>query len=83
MVPTQPKESTVDFDTAFHTLLGHEGGFTEDPRDPGNWTGGRVGAGELRGMGQTIVSREVVGPGSARPHAYRMMSAWGGEDGAA
>lgn len=39
----------MNFDQAFHTLLGHEGGFTEDPRDPGNWTGGRVGAGELRG----------------------------------
>lgn len=38
---------------------------------------------ELRGMGQTIVSRGVAGPGSARPHAYRMMSASGGEDGAA
>lgn len=39
----------MDFDTAFHTLLGHEGGFTDDRRDPGNWTGGTVGAGELRG----------------------------------
>ena len=39
----------MDFDTAFHTLLGHEGGFTEDPRDPGNWTGGRPNVGELKG----------------------------------
>lgn len=39
----------MTFDEAFHLLLGHEGGFTDDPRDPGNWTGGRVGAGELRG----------------------------------
>ena len=38
---------------------------------------------ELRGMGQTIVSREVPGPGTARPHEYRMITAWGGEDGAA
>lgn len=38
---------------------------------------------ELRGLGQTIVSREVPGPGAARPHEYRMMAAWGGEDGAA
>ncbi len=29
--------------------LSHEGGFTADRRDPGNWTGGRVGAGELKG----------------------------------
>ncbi|WP_043530434.1 hypothetical protein [Litchfieldella xinjiangensis] len=38
---------------------------------------------ELRGLGITIVSREVSGPGSARPHEYKLMSAWGGEDGAA
>lgn len=38
---------------------------------------------ELRSMGQTIVSREVKGGGAARPHEYRMMSAWGGGDGAA
>lgn len=38
---------------------------------------------ELRGLGVTIVSREVPGPGSARPHEYRLMSAWGGGDGAA
>jgi len=32
---------------------------------------------ELRGMGQTIVSREKPGPGSARPHEYRIFSSWG------
>lgn len=26
-----------------------EGGFTDDPRDAGNWTGGKQGVGELRG----------------------------------
>lgn len=30
-------------------VLGHEGGFTRDPADRGNWTGGAVGAGQLRG----------------------------------
>jgi len=39
----------MNFDQAFHNLLGHEGGFTDDKRDPGNWTGGRVGVGELKG----------------------------------
>lgn len=38
---------------------------------------------ELRGLGQTIVSREVAGPGTARPHEYRMMAAWGGDGGSA
>ena len=31
---------------------------------------------ELRGLGQTIVSREVKGPGNTRPHEYRMMADW-------
>ena len=39
----------MNFDQSFQKLLGHEGGFTDDKRDPGNWTGGRVGVGELKG----------------------------------
>lgn len=38
-----------EFLTAFDRLIGHEGGWSEDRRDPGNWTGGRVGVGQLRG----------------------------------
>lgn len=30
-------------------ILNHEGGFTNDPADPGNWTGGAPGKGELKG----------------------------------
>lgn len=30
-------------------IVGHEGGFTMDPDDPGNWTGGKIGAGKLKG----------------------------------
>ena len=37
------------FDQAFAVVVGHEGGFTKDPRDPGNWTGGAVGQGALHG----------------------------------
>ncbi len=37
------------FDTAFADVVGVEGGYTNDSRDPGNWTGGKVGAGVLRG----------------------------------
>ena len=29
--------------------LQSEGGFSNNPSDPGNWTGGSIGAGELRG----------------------------------
>lgn len=39
----------MNFDQAFDRLIGHEGGFSDDPKDPGNWTGGRQGIGELRG----------------------------------
>lgn len=39
----------MDFDTAFDRLIGHEGSYSEDPRDPGNWTGGRPNVGELKG----------------------------------
>lgn len=37
------------FDEAFKTVIGSEGGYTDNPADPGNWTGGRCGAGECRG----------------------------------
>lgn len=40
---------SITFDEAFRRLIGHEGGYTIDRRDPGNWTGGKVGVGELKG----------------------------------
>jgi lysozyme family protein len=40
---------TMTFDKAFDRLIGHEGGYTDDRNDPGNWTGGQVGVGELKG----------------------------------
>lgn len=33
-----------------------EGGFTNDRRDPGNWTGGKVGVGELKGTNMGIAA---------------------------
>lgn len=39
----------MNFDQAFDRLINHEGGFSDDPKDPGNWTGGRVNVGELKG----------------------------------
>lgn len=35
-------------------VLVHEGGYTSDRRDPGNWTGGKVGAGVLKGTKKGI-----------------------------
>jgi lysozyme family protein len=37
------------FEQAFAIVVGNEEGFTTNSNDPGNWTGGRVGAGLLRG----------------------------------
>ena len=39
----------MDFLDAFAKLIGHEGGLSLDPRDRGNWTGGRRDWGELKG----------------------------------
>ncbi|AUR83666.1 lysozyme-like domain protein [Vibrio phage 1.038.O._10N.286.51.C2] len=39
----------MNFDTVFDRVIGHEGGFSDNPKDPGNWTGGKVGVGELKG----------------------------------
>lgn len=39
----------MNFDKAFKTVIGHEGGFTLHSGDPGNWTGGKVGIGTLKG----------------------------------
>lgn len=39
----------MNFETTFDRLIGHEGGWSDDPRDPGNWTGGRPNVGQLRG----------------------------------
>lgn len=35
------------FPQAFQLLLDHEGKFTSNRAAPGNWTGGKVGVGQL------------------------------------
>lgn len=42
-------EYSPEFLLYFERLIGHEGGYTADPKDPGNWTSGRVGVGILKG----------------------------------
>src|SRR5690554_3598272 len=44
-----PPGATITFDLVFERLIGHEGKFTDVRGDRGNWTSGRVGAGELKG----------------------------------
>jgi lysozyme family protein len=38
-----------NFEDAFAALIGNEGNYTDNPLDPGNWTGARVGLGACRG----------------------------------
>lgn len=40
---------SLTFDEAFKRLIGHEGKFTNDRNDRGNWTTGIIGKGELKG----------------------------------
>ena len=37
------------FAQAFAMVVGHEGGYCNEGNDPGNWTSGRVGSGQLIG----------------------------------
>jgi lysozyme family protein len=39
----------MTFEDAFAYVVGEEGGLSMDPRDRGNWTGGAVGVGQLKG----------------------------------
>src|SRR4051812_50136311 len=40
---------TPEFNESFNRLIDVEKGLSNDPNDPGNWTGGRVGGGILKG----------------------------------
>jgi lysozyme family protein len=39
----------MTFDDVLAVVIGIEQGFTDNPHDPGNWTGGKVGVGSCRG----------------------------------
>ena len=47
--PSNHRRAVNTFDDCFDIVVGAEGGFTEDPADPGNWTGGSPGCGICRG----------------------------------
>ena len=38
-----------NFEKCFKLTVGHEGGYSKDKKDRGNWTGGRIGVGALKG----------------------------------
>ncbi|MCK9549610.1 glycosyl hydrolase 108 family protein [Aquamicrobium sp.] len=43
-----------NFQNCLAVTLAYEGGFSSDKRDPGNWTGGKVGKGTLKGTNKGI-----------------------------
>lgn len=51
----------MNFDAAFTRLIGHEGGFQNDPRDRGNWTGGEQDHGRLMGTKYGITAMSYPG----------------------
>lgn len=44
-----PPRATGTFERAHAFVMGHEGGLSLTPADPGNWTSGKCGVGVLRG----------------------------------
>ena len=49
------------FDTFIRRILSHEGGYSTDRTDPGNWTGGRAGIGQLKGTKYGIAANTYPG----------------------
>jgi lysozyme family protein len=41
--------SPNNFAICFAWTVGQEGNYSDDPTDPGNWTGGKIGSGTLKG----------------------------------
>lgn len=48
----------MNFDQSFTALIGNEGGYTTNPKDKGNWTGGVVGKGLLLGTKYGIAASQ-------------------------
>lgn len=71
----------MDFDTAFARLIGHEGGFQNDPQDAGNWTGGKIGVGRLVGTkfgisAQSYPDEDIEGMTLARAKQIYLRDFW-------
>lgn len=48
--------ATKSFSECIDFILEQEGGFSLNPSDPGNWTSGRVGSGQLKGTNMGIAA---------------------------
>jgi hypothetical protein len=50
--------------------IAHEGGYSNDPDDPGNWTGGKVGVGRLLGTKFGIAAKGYDGSYKISPQLF-------------
>ncbi len=69
------------FEQVFTIVLGHEGGFDTTPADPGNWTGGAVGHGVLKGTAWGISAasypdRDIAGLSQADAASIYRLDYW-------
>lgn len=72
----------MNFEQAFKILIGHEGGYTDNPNDPGNWTGGKVNSGKLLGTkygiaANTYPSEDIPNLTLERAEALYRRDYWG------
>jgi lysozyme family protein len=63
-------------------VFGHEGGFTDDPKDKGNWTGGKIGLGVIKGTKYGISAAaypttDIAGLTLAKAAALYRRDYWG------
>jgi lysozyme family protein len=71
----------MTFDEAFKIMVGHEGGFQDDPRDRGNWTTGVVGHGKNIGTkygisGMSYPAEDIKGMTLDRARAIYLRDFW-------
>ena len=64
----------MSFDQAFALTVSPaiEGGFSSSAVDPGNWTGGKVGAGEMLGTQYGISAAFLYGLAASDPYHHRL-----------
>lgn len=72
----------MNFDDSFERLIGHEGGFQNDPEDRGNWTSGVIGQGKCLGTkygvsAMTYPGEDIAGMTLERAKAIYRRDFWG------
>lgn len=71
-----------NFDQFIARILSHEGGYSADRNDPGNWTGGKVGSGQMKGTkygiaANTYPNEDIKGLTLEKAKAIYRRDFWG------